>query len=115
MPKLIATVHVRDADGVVSVFGPGDTVPAWASKLIVNPKAWDTADFAKTVDEPGLAAELSGSAAGATNVPVPAKGGKGSGLPKWQAYAKFKGYEFDDDASREDIISALEADGVPTE
>lgn len=108
MSKLITTVHVRDADGVVSVFGPGDTIPAWAAKQITNPKAWDTAPNAAADD-------LSGGAAGAVEVPVPAKGGKGSGLPKWQAYAKFKGYEFDDDATREDIIAALEADGVPTE
>lgn len=107
MPKLVTYVHVRDSDGVVSVFGPGDTIPAWASKQITNPKAWDTA--------PEVVEDLSGSGAGAVDVPVPARGGKGSGLPKWQAYAKFKGYEFDDDATREDIIAALEADGVPTE
>ena len=107
MSKLITTVHVRDADGVVSVFGPGDTIPAPAANQITNPKAWDSA-LVETED-------LSGGAAGAIDVPIPAKGGKGSGLDKWRAYAKFKGYELEDDATREEIIDALEADGVPTE
>ena len=32
--KLNAFVHVEDDDGVRHVFGPEDTVPAWASKKI---------------------------------------------------------------------------------
>ena len=38
--KLVTTVHVMDEDGLMHVFGPDDTIPAWARKAIVNPKAW---------------------------------------------------------------------------
>ena len=41
MSELIATVHVTDADGNDKTFSPGDTVPAWAARLITNPKAWE--------------------------------------------------------------------------
>lgn len=41
MSELIATVHVTDADGNDQTFSPGEEVPAWAEKLITNPKAWD--------------------------------------------------------------------------
>lgn len=51
MPKLIANVHVADADGVVHAFGPGDDVPAWAVKAITNPKVWAKDDKADTAKE----------------------------------------------------------------
>jgi hypothetical protein len=38
--RLASYVHVRDADGVVHVFGPDDEVPEWAAALITNPVAW---------------------------------------------------------------------------
>lgn len=41
MAKLKAYVHLTDEGGHRHVFGPKDTVPGWAAKLITNPDAWD--------------------------------------------------------------------------
>ena len=44
MPReLTARVHVHAPEGEF-VYGPGDSVPAKHSKLIVNPKAWANSD-----------------------------------------------------------------------
>lgn len=40
MARLAAFVHVRDAQGVYTIFGPADDVPTWAEALITNPMAW---------------------------------------------------------------------------
>lgn len=45
----------------------------------------------------------------------PAKAGPGSARGKWLDYARSRGVQVDDDASREDIIGACESAGVPTE
>lgn len=45
----------------------------------------------------------------------PPKGGPGSGAPAWRDYAASKGVQVADDASRDDVIAALTAAGVPTE
>lgn len=37
---LTGMVTVRDANGRLVTFGPGDVVPVWAVKLIKNPGAW---------------------------------------------------------------------------
>lgn len=51
--KLAYHVHVVDDNGDIKVFGPDDTVPAWARKKITNPSAWaDTDSDAATADEP---------------------------------------------------------------
>ena len=41
--RLVSFVHVSDPENGPAVFGPDDDVPAWASKLITNPKAWGEA------------------------------------------------------------------------
>lgn len=46
---------------------------------------------------------------------VPPRAGKGSGKEAWAAYAEANGVEVDADASRDDIIAACEAAGVPVE
>lgn len=97
MAALIENVHVFDIDGVVHVFGPGDEVPTWAAKLITNPAAWD--EMPELPDE---------------EIEIPARGGAGSGAGAWAAYAKAKGFDVPADASREEIIEALEAEGIPT-
>ncbi|MWK39577.1 hypothetical protein GEV43_39985 [Actinomadura sp. J1-007] len=53
MRKLITHVHVADDVGQVHVFGPGDTVPTWATKKITNPDVWDTPPDTERADGPG--------------------------------------------------------------
>jgi hypothetical protein len=45
----------------------------------------------------------------------PPKGGHGSGTEEWLAYATANGVTVDLDATREEIIEALEASQIPTE
>lgn len=45
---------------------------------------------------------------------IPPRGGPGSGAPEWRDYARSRGVEVGDDASRDDVIAALEAAGKPT-
>ena len=66
----------------------------------------------------GGSAKGSSPAAETTSTPTdgpPPKGGAGSGAPAWREYAASKGVEVADDASREDVIAALDVAGVPTE
>jgi len=51
----------------------------------------------------------------ATGEGPPPKGGAGSGAPAWRDYAASKGVEVSADASREDVLAALDAASVPTE
>ena len=52
--KLATSVRVTDEGGRHIVIAAGDDVPAWASKQIVNPKAWDgDAPEAKKTDADG--------------------------------------------------------------
>lgn len=101
MAALIENVHVFDADGVAHVFGPGADVPDWAAKLITNPAAWDEVPEAADGE-------------GGDEVAIPSRGGAGSGAGAWAEYAKAKGFEVPADASREEIIEALAAEGIPT-
>lgn len=48
-------------------------------------------------------------------VTVPARAGRGSSRDAWAAYAAREGVAVGDDDTREDIIAALDAAGVPTE
>lgn len=140
--KLIAHVYVADPDGNPRLFSPGEKVPKWARKLIDNPKAWAEVE---DVQEPDIEddddgdddtpiftsveAELAGAGVPAEDIPaaaenvealtsaasVPAKTGPGSSVEAWKAYATASGFEFDADVKRDEIIKALEADGIPTE
>lgn len=47
--------------------------------------------------------------------PVPPRGGPGSAAPAWRDYAAAVGVEVAADASRDDVIAALELAGKPTE
>lgn len=61
--------------------------------------------------DPGIKGEIT-----TTGEPVPPpKGGAGSGVAKWREYADATGVQVDDEASRDDVIAALDAAGVPTE
>ncbi|GAA0494821.1 hypothetical protein Ade02nite_19660 [Paractinoplanes deccanensis] len=44
--------------------------------------------------------------------PPPPRSGRGSGLPAWQAWADLARVEYDEDASRDDVIAACELAGV---
>lgn len=96
--KLVSTVYVHEEDGTYKVYGPDDDVPADVAKRINNPKAWgasETADesVSDDADESGL----------------PPKGGQGSGVDAWLAYADAEGIDVPEDASRDDVIAAVEA------
>lgn len=96
--RLRTFVHVHDDAGRTAVFGPADEVPEWAAALIVNPKAW--------ADEPAPVAEPTGPATGGTAEPP--KSGRGSSREAWAVYAQARGLEVPDDASREEIVAAVE-------
>lgn len=94
--KLIANVYV---DGVL--YGPAGKSPSKdVAEQITNPKAWSGK------------ADAEGSGSGSD---IPPKGGAGSGVDAWKAYAAKLDVEVADDASRDDVIAALEAAGHPTE
>lgn len=93
--KLTSTVYLTAEDGSVTSYGPGDTVPADVAKRITNPDVWEGSDDAES-DGP------------------PPRAGAGSSKDKWVAYAEANGVTVDEDATRDDIIAAVEAAGVPT-
>jgi hypothetical protein len=70
---------------------------------ITNPRAWD--DF----DDP--AASASAASAGGP----PPKSGRGSGRDAWADYAEANGVEVTEADSKDDVIAACEAAGVPVE
>ena len=92
--KLTSTVYLTAEDGTITSYGPGDTVPADVAKQITNPDVWEGSSSAEA---------------------PPARSGAGSGKDKWVAYAEANGVTVDDDATRDDVIAAVEAAGVPTE
>lgn len=103
MPELAAHVvahRVNENGNVVEsvAFAPGDELPDWAVDAITNPKAWaDEADGEPAGDGP------------------PPQNGPGSSRDAWALYAMAHDIEPGDDASREQIISQLAADGIPVE
>lgn len=101
--KLNTYVHAveRDDQGNTTrsqVLGPDDTVPGWAQKAITNPDVW--ADESDEDTDDGDTTEGSGE---------PPRAGKGSGLEAWRTYAQAQGISVPDDANRDDIIAAVDA------
>lgn len=92
MRSLIAFVHVTNAVGVPHIFGPGDTIPGWAAKLITNEDAWDPTSHDTKAETPK----------------EPNRTGRGSGLDDWQSYADTLGIDYPDDAKRDDIIALVD-------
>lgn len=117
MARLNTFVHVRDDEGLDHAFGPSDVVPAWAQEKITNPDVWasEGVEPAAATAVPTEKDQKPSTEGSGTPGPVPPKSGKGSGVAAWKTYATDKGFEFDDDVTREEIIAALEADGIPTE
>lgn len=88
MTRAAANFAVRDPEtGWPVVFAEGDDVPEWAVEMVDNPDVLDK----------GSSGDL------------PPKGGPGSGMDAWLAYAKKAGVEVPADASRDDVIAAVEA------
>lgn len=139
--RLNTYVHAVERPGVNSegrsaMFGPGVDLPDWAIEAISNPDVWDGAAPPRPADpDPAITtgpdvagelarlrarvAELESAAADdgtepASATSIPPRGGPGSGAPEWREYARSRGVEVADDASREDVIAALEAAGKPT-
>jgi hypothetical protein len=115
--KLRTTVHI---DG--QAYGPGE-VPDEVAARISNPNVWDgeaPAVAGSQVPEQPMSPVLTGrQVAAATTADSadgpPPRGGAGSGRDAWSAYAAASGVEVDEDATRDDIVAALDAAGVPTE
>lgn len=110
------TLHIRNTDpagitydieGAENV-APGDVVelPAEiARKYLRVSHVWAPADpEAHTVAE-----DLANAMAAAQHSGEPPRGGPGSGADAWAAYAEIKGIKVPDDASRDDIIAAVDA------
>jgi hypothetical protein len=94
--KLKTFVHAveRDEQGTTTnsaVFGPDDTVPAWARKAITNPDVWD--DGEDDGDDDG---DLSERPAG------------NASREKWAAYAESQGVAVTEDMKRDDIVAAVD-------
>lgn len=99
MARLATYVHLRTDDGKFHAFGPDDDLPDWVvTRLADNPRVWAEGE------EPD--AQSSG---------IPPKKGRGASRDAWAAYAAANDVETAEDASRDDIIAALDAAGVPTE
>lgn len=98
---LNATVYLHDEDGVVRGFGPGDVVPGWVAARITNPDVWtdDPGDDAAVADEP---------ADGGGHDGPPPRAGKGARVEAWHAYAASIGVDVPDDATRDEIIAAVD-------
>lgn len=123
------------------VFGPKDEIPEGFEASTVYTKAGDTELYGEDVqiaesvltpwgkpDAPNTVAMITGE--NPLEVPTedipsaapedfagapepPPQGGPGSGKEAWAAYADALGVEVDDDASRDDIIDAVEKAGHP--
>lgn len=120
MENLIAHVHVRDPEGGPRVLAPGDKVPDWALEQITNPKAWEGGRVPAA--RPAPEAKPNSQQPDGTTPPAPAavkpppRGGAGSGRDPWAAYARAAGHDsIAELATRDEILAALQAAGVPVE
>lgn len=111
--KLNTYVHVLDDAGERHVFGPGDTVPAWARKKITNPHVWDDGEGGSGGGSSAQKDTGQETGQGPAEGPPPMSG-TGSGKESWAAYAAAHNIDVPDDAKRDDIVAALEAAKVPT-
>jgi hypothetical protein len=100
--KLVSYVHVADERGTFAAFGPDDEVPEWAArKMGAHCFEGGVHPLADEKESP-------------SDTPPP-KAGAGSSKEAWASYAAGKGVEVEDGASRDQILEALDAAGVPTE
>lgn len=104
MARLSTHVHVHGPGGTVA-FGPSDEVPEWARQRITNPAVWADAPPRGAAPDPAQA-----PAADAGAPPRPPEHGKGATRKAWAAYAEAQGYEIDDDATKADIVEAIDGE-----
>jgi hypothetical protein len=95
--KLKLFVHAveRDEQGNTTnsgVFGPDDTVPAWARKAITNPDVWG--DGEDDTDD--------------TEGDTPERPTGNASREKWAAYAESQGVAVTEDMKRDDIVAAVD-------
>lgn len=96
--RLAGNVALRNpSTGVVEVFSAGTIPPAWAAARITNPRAWtaDTSTPAAQPPTPPSPQEPPRWGAGATNA-------------AWRDYANTLGIDVPPDATRGDIITAVD-------
>lgn len=126
--RLAHAVILRRPDTIeTAAFRAGEEVPEWAEALITNPEAWaDDADASGSAEsEADDAGEEIGAAESTDEKPaddeaaqavaVPPLSGKGSGIEAWRAYALANGLEADEEATRQEIIDGLKAEGIAVE
>lgn len=103
MARLNTNVHVHHPEKGTVAFGPGDDVPAWATKLITRDDVWDTGTAVAGDDDPGT-----------TPTDEPPRAGAGSGEKAWRAYAtEVLELEVPEDAKKADIIALVDAQKEP--
>jgi hypothetical protein len=142
--KLNTFVHAVEVDskgnrtGRDQVFGPDDDLSTpeneWALAAITNKDVWadgnipereapepvesdEVARLQARIAELEAAQAAGNSGAGSPPVEpveVPPMRGPGSGAAEWRAYARSLEVDVDDDASRDEVVSALTAAGKPT-
>lgn len=138
MSKTLNTfVTVHDADGQAHTFAPNEKVPKWARESITNPNVWASENDAEAsgqvpesvpepapepVPTPEPTPESTPEPEPTSDaLVIPPKAGRGSSADAWRDYAGKAAeraglkIEFDDDAKRDDIITALEEAQIPTE
>jgi len=91
MAALAVNVIVLDEDGTPVVLTAGSEVPKWAADQL------GAHCFGGVADDEGDSADGE-----------PPKAGPGSGKAAWAAYAESVGVDVEEDATREDIIAAVE-------
>lgn len=111
--KLIAnTIVTHPQTGTPVLLAGGGDLPDWAEGLVGD----------HLLDKPSKSTGASTETSSSQNASVdqggtqslPPRSGPGSAAPQWRAYARGQGVEVADDASRDDVIDALEAAGKPT-
>lgn len=120
MAGLASFVHVVDPDGAAVALGPGQAVPEWALPQITNPKAWvggRVPTARPTPEAKPNAQQPEGTSPPAPDaVKPPPRGGAGSGRDPWAVYARAAGHDsIAELATRDEILTALQAAGVPVE
>ncbi|MCX4470458.1 hypothetical protein OOK41_09080 [Micromonospora sp. NBC_01655] len=103
------TLVTHPETGEVVLLAVGGIVPEWAAGR-VGAHLLDGGS-PRPVSAPASAPAGSGSSEG----DPPPKGGAGSGAQAWREYAAANNVEVAADASREDVVAALDAAGVRTE
>lgn len=132
--KTFVTVHRTDEQGnptgETRTVGPNDDLSApendWIPGAISNPHVWQGAaepavaeDLPRpeateaTMPDPGTIADPPPASTAPSPSPPPRRG-PGSGAPEWRTYAADVGVPVPGDASRDDVITTLDAAGKPT-